>query len=555
MPRLRAVVAGLALLALLGLASPIARGVRDAGLPRSRAERSGHVETSREADIAAFLADLGGRTRLLRVGDFGRTEEGRPLVLAVASDPPVATPAEARALGRPIVLLQANIHGGEVEGKEATQHLLRRLTLGDLRPLLGRVVVLAVPNYNADGNEAIDLMNRTEQYGPVGGVGRRENARGLDLNRDYMKLDSAEARAFVALLTAWDPHVVVDLHTTNGSHHGYHLTYSVPLHPSTDGPLAAFERETLMPALGAAMLGRHGFRTDYYGNFDESPLRGPEQARTAWVAFDCHGRLGQNYVGLRNRVAILSEAYSYLSFARRIEATEAFCEEILRAVADRGQAIIDLVEGADRRFLAEAAGDPPPSLGVAFRPKALPEPRPILVGRTVTRRNERNGKDMTVALDVAEPELLQDVGLFEATRTVTAARAYAILPDDLEPRVLATLLAHGLTVERTTAPWTGPVTSVRIDALERAPRPFQGHRTVALRGQEREAQATLPAGTVVVRLAQPLGRIAASLLEPEGDDGIVFWDLAGDRLSVGRDAPIRKLRSLDGLATRPVAGS
>ena len=107
----------------------------------------------------------------------------------------------------PVVFVMANIHAGEVEGKEAVLHLARRLTLGDLQPLLRSAVWLFAPIYNADGNERISLENRSEQYGPVGGVGTRENASGLDLNRDFMKLESSEARALVGLFTRWDPDV------------------------------------------------------------------------------------------------------------------------------------------------------------------------------------------------------------------------------------------------------------------------------------------------------------------------------------------------------------
>ena len=126
----------------------------------------------------------------------------------------------------------ANIHAGEVEGKEAMQHFARRIVLGDLRPLLDKLIILIAPIYNADGNEKINVMNRTAQNGPLGGVGVRENSKGLDLNRDYMKLDSPEAQSLVRLFNRWDPHLTVDLHTTNGSYHGYHLTYSIPLNPT-----------------------------------------------------------------------------------------------------------------------------------------------------------------------------------------------------------------------------------------------------------------------------------------------------------------------------------
>ena len=165
-------------------------------------------------------------SKLVHRESFGKTEEGREMPMMAIADPKVTSPEAARKLGRPIVFVQANIHAGEVEGKEAILVLARRLVDGDLKPLTRQLVILIAPDYNADGNEKVNVMNRTAQNGPVAGVGTRENAKGLDLNRDYMKLDSAEARALVGLMNRWDPHVAVDLHTTNGSYHGFHLTYS-----------------------------------------------------------------------------------------------------------------------------------------------------------------------------------------------------------------------------------------------------------------------------------------------------------------------------------------
>src|SRR5436190_21257977 len=108
-------------------------------------------------------------------------------------------------------------------------HLSRRILFGDLKPLLGKLIILIAPIYNADGNEKIDVNNRSAQNGRIAGVGVRENSKGYDLNRDYIKLDSPEARAVIILCNRWDPHVTVDLHTTNGAYHGYHLTYMLPL--------------------------------------------------------------------------------------------------------------------------------------------------------------------------------------------------------------------------------------------------------------------------------------------------------------------------------------
>ena len=210
---------------------------------RTRAEITDFAETSTAAEVTRVIDALRAASPLVRVQSFGTTEEGRDMPLLVLSDPAVETPEAAHALARPVVFVMANIHAGEVEGKEASLILARRLLTGDLKAMLKRVVVLIAPNYNADGNELIDVQHRTAQNGPVGGVGTRENAKKLDLNRDFMKLESAEARALVTLLHRWDPHVAMDLHTTNGSYHGYHLTYAPALNPNTDPRLIAFMRE------------------------------------------------------------------------------------------------------------------------------------------------------------------------------------------------------------------------------------------------------------------------------------------------------------------------
>src|SRR4029077_19442861 len=166
-----------------------------------------------------------------------------------------------------IVFIMANIHAGEVEGKEAALMLLRDL-VSSSRKMRDDMVVLIAPIYNADGNEKISTEHRKTQNGPPEGVGVRENAQGLDLNRDYMKLESPEARGLIGnVLNRWDPLITVDLHTTNGSYHGYALTYSPTLNPNASSDIIEFERETLLPHIRSRMKEKHQKETYYYGNF------------------------------------------------------------------------------------------------------------------------------------------------------------------------------------------------------------------------------------------------------------------------------------------------
>jgi dipeptidyl-peptidase-4 len=205
-------------IALLLVAASVSMTSAQTADMRTRAEISNYEETSTYADVTRVIDGLVATAgSLVHTESFGKTEEGRDLPLLVISDPKVTTPAAAEKLGRPLVFVQANIHAGEVEGKEAMLMIARRLVSGDLRALTRQMVFLIAPDYNADGNEKVSPMNRTAQNGPVAGVGTRENGKGFDLNRDYIKLDTADARSLGGLMNKWDPHVLVDLHTTNGS--------------------------------------------------------------------------------------------------------------------------------------------------------------------------------------------------------------------------------------------------------------------------------------------------------------------------------------------------
>ncbi|OWK34990.1 M14 family metallopeptidase [Fimbriiglobus ruber] len=526
-----------------------------ADLPRSRAEQTDYTETSRLDDVNRFFSDLQQHSDFVRVGSFGKSREGRDLPFVVLADPPVAHPRDARATGKPVVLVMANIHAGEVEGKEAVQHLARRVVAGDLKPLLGSLVLLIAPVYNVDGNEKIDVMNRTAQNGPVAGVGVRENADGLDLNRDFMKLDSPEARALVGLFDRWDPLLIVDLHTTNGSYHGYHLTYSIPLNPATDPRLAVQHRETLIPALARTMSDRHKFRTYYYGNFSGANPRPLAADGLSWQAFSPAPRVGTNYFGLRNRFSILSEAYSYMTFRRRVEVTEAFVEEIWKYVAANAAEMTEVARRADADAVRRGRTGPPVKIGAAHRPKALSAPVDILVGEVKAVRNPRSGRDMTAMVeDKFVPLRVPDFGAFEATRTVDAARMYLFPPGGTGKAAADNLRQHGVVVEELTAALTADVETVVVEGITRGEKPSQGHREVRLAGQTRAGRATFPAGTVVVRTAQPLGTLAAYLLDPESDDGLTTWNVFDPDLAVGRAHPVARLRGDVRLAAKVVGG-
>jgi hypothetical protein len=538
-------------ISIVCLALSFIASAQPADLPKSRAELTNYEETTRYEEVLNFIAQLQQRSALLRLESFGKSEEGRMLPLMIFSDAPISDPREARASGKPVVFIMANIHAGEVEGKEATLHLSRRLLFGDLRPLLSKLIILIAPIYNADGNEKINLNNRTTQNGPIAGVGVRENSKGYDLNRDYMKLDSPEAQSLVNLCNRWDPHLTVDLHTTNGSYHGYHLTYSQPLNPNTNPAILSYHRDKMLPAITRALLKNHKFRSYYYGNFPRFTNLPTPGEKSRWEAFTHQPRIGQNYHGLRNRLTILSEAYSYLTFKRRVEVTEAFVEEIFKYAAANAVEIQQLTKRADEETVRKFLSNAPVEQGVAFEMRPLPKPVDILIGEVVKVKNPRNGKDMTAAVeDKFKPVRMDDYGMFAAKRSVPAPRAYLFKPEKDLPVVIEKLRQHGIAVEELTAPLAVEVDAFTIGTVTRAQRTFQNHREMKITGEYKKEQITFATGTIMVRTAQPLGALVCYLLEPESDDGLVDWNFFDAYLETGKTFPVYKVMQNVNTASR-----
>lgn len=509
---------------------------------KSRAELTNYEETTRYEEVVSFIAELQKRSPLVRVESFGKSQEGRNLPLMILNDRPISTPREARATGKPIVFIMANIHAGEVEGKEAMLHLSRRILFGDLKPLLRQLVILIAPIYNADGNEKVSLNNRTAQYGPIAGVGVRENSQGYDLNRDYIKLDSPEGRALVQLLNRWDPHLTVDLHTTNGSYHGYHLTYSQPLNPNTSPAILSYERDKMLPTITKAMLDHHKLRSYYYGNFPRfanSPTPGQP---TRWEAFTHQPRIGQNYHGLRNRLTILSEAYSYLPFKSRVEVTERFVEEIFKYAAANAREIANLTKRVDKETVAQFSASKRIEQGVEFEMRPLPKQVEILIGEVVKVKNPRSGKDMTAMVeDKFKPLRMDDYGMFGAKRTVLAPRAYVFKRENgLEP-IIEKLIQHGIVVQEISKPVALEVDVFTVATATRAQRAFQNHREMKVTGTHKKEQVTFPAGSIIVKTTQPLGRLVFYLLEAESDDGLVDWNFFDAYMEAGKTYPVYKV--------------
>ncbi len=510
----------------LSITGPSGLSQRNVSAPKTRPERTEYAETSRYEDVLAFLRSVTESSLCIHLTSFGYTLEGRPLPLAVVGNVNDARPESVMATGKTRVYIQADIHAGEVEGKEAMQELLRSLAAGEHADWLDSMVLLIAPIYNADGNERVNLNNRPEQNGPVGGTGQRANAQNLDLNRDNTKLESPEARSLALLLTRYDPQVAIDLHTTNGTHHAYHLTYEPPLNPNTAPGIVDILRNGLLPTVTRAVKEKDGWDIFYYGNL---PWRG-SMAERGWYASDHLARYCHNYIGLRNRLAILSEAYAYLTFEERIRVTRRFVEATLDWVRTHGDAIRTVTAAADRLSVVGQR------LALRSAYVETAESVEILMGDVMEERNPYTGATMLRRADSRKPERMPFFGTFAPTETERAPRAY-LIPPDLS-RIAERLGAHGVRSTRLEKPVVLKVERFRITSSTTAARQYQGHQERTLAGEWAETEQEVPAGTLVVPLEQPLGRLIFVLLEPRSDDGFADWNLMDDAIQKSDVYPI-----------------
>lgn len=538
-------VAGASGVSVVGTSPNGPRGATGLPLPSTRAERTNYQETSLYADVITFVDSLVRMKAPITVLELGTSPAGKVLPLLIASRPKVTTPAEARRLNRPIVYVQANIHAGEVEGKEAVMALLREWSFGTAPNVLDSLVVMVVPMYNADGNDKLaeNARNRGAQNGPAL-IGERSNGMGLDLNRDYVKAEAPETKGSLFAFNAWDPDVFMDLHTTDGSFHGYALTYSPSLHPAA--PLALYTSDTLLPEIRKRMRDRHHFEVFPYGNFSGANGRGEGMTATAksgWWTYEHTPRYGSNYYGLRGRISILSEAFSHDPLSRRVASTHAFVQEVLSYVAERPSEIKAHVASGVARATFTSGNTSPVAIRAAFTTK--PDTQVVLVEALeryadstfveapgVPRGIKRTGRMMERRMPV--------VDRFEATLTQIPT-LYGYVLDSRWVDAIRQLRDHGITVTQLNEPMTASMQVFQINHVAFSARPFQGHKEATVTGTWRDTTRVIPAGTMIVPAATPRDLLAMILLEPESDDGLLTWNAFDAGLVQGKVAPVGRL--------------
>lgn len=505
----------------LRVASSLALGMFAPALAASSAlstvaERSGFLQTGRYEEVIALCAGFQkAYPEAVRCIDFGRSPEGRPMLALVASRSGALTAAQARRQGLPVLLVQAGIHAGEIDGKDAGFLALRHVLDNQAaKGALEKQVLLFIPVFNIDGHERFGPWNRPNQRGPVE-MGWRTTAENYNLNRDYAKADSLEMQAMLRLVNEWDPIATIDLHVTDGAKFEHDISIQVePLHA---GDVELRKAGTALRDSVIADLGAQGsLPLAIYPSFlvNDDPSSG--------MADDVSPpRFSTGYFLLRNRFAMLVETHSWKEYPTRVRITRNTVVSILEQVAAHGKQWLGVAHDADRRALGLGGKD------VALDYEASDKVRTLdFRGYAYTRTPSEVSGALMTRYDESKPQLWKLPLRYDVLPSVTVMAPIAgyLVPPAHAALVGAKLRQHGVSFRvvgqamASARVETFRATQAQVDAQS-----VEGHQRLKLDGQWKTETRNIAAGTLFVPIAQRMSRLAMALLEPRAPDSMAAW--------------------------------
>jgi len=448
-----------------------------------------------------------------RLLECGLTDCGKPLHLFVINVDREFDPAKIKKSGKRIVLINNGIHSGEPEGIEgsmlAADDILRNLN--GMRKYLDHTVVCIIPVYSVGGLLYQNPWHRTNQPEPLN-PGYRGNYRNLDLNRDFVKLESENARSFVKIFRSWDPDVFLDTHTTNGSDHQYVITYLPAQHNSMPEPVGSFFGETMIPAMYAKMK-----ETPYemipYAEWDNET---PEKGIANYVQTP---RFSTGYTLLFHSFSQMIENHCYKPYVPRVKSIYYFILNLIEFTEENGSKMSDLrAESKERvksqkEYTLEYQIDSTKFRMVEFKGFRMGYDKSPLTGEQ--RRIYDYSQPYTTQAPVYDD--------FKPLKTVTAP-VYYLVPQAWG-EVIDRLILNGVEVSRLSRDTTLTVEVYYIDSLKWAPLPDNNHN-FHRRFTARKVVQAIPyyAGDYLVPVNQESNYFIVNQLEPEGPDSYFRWN-------------------------------
>jgi hypothetical protein len=498
-----------ALIALLLMAAVTANGDDWTTL----CETSDYKHTPRYEQTVDYCRRLADASPWVRYTTFGTSPRGRGLPLVIVDKKGHFTAREARSSGNVVFLIQACIHAGECDGKDAGMMLIRDIAVRkDLEALLDHVTILFMPIFNVDGHERFGPYNRANQNGPEE-CGWRTTAANLNLNRDYLKADAPEMRAWLALYTEWLPEMLVDCHVTDGADYQYVVTYAMDVLGGMDAGLTRWGRERFLQPLEDKMSAA-GFPMIRYNSY-----RTRHDPKSGIVCWTSPPRFSTGYATIQNRPSILIETHSLKDYKTRVTGTYQVLRDMLEVLNSEHDTLGRLVREADERAASPAFREQPlaltydttgDSVMIEFLGYEYDVVESDISGGEWHHFSKRPATYRIPLFDDLAP-----------SASVQLPEAYIIPPEWAD--VVERLKIHGINFIRLKERWTVPVRSYQLTEPDWPDSPFEGRFTATFQIREITDVRSYPAGSVVVDMNQRASRVVANILEPAAYDSYAKW--------------------------------
>lgn len=495
------------------------------------AERSVYRETGRMDEVER-LCEAFVRTwpDAVRSYEYGRSAEGRPMRALIVTRSGPLSPDELQRRGVPILMIQAGIHPGESDGKDAGFIALRELLSGTAAPgVLDRMAVLFVPAFNTDGHERFGRWNRPNQAGPEE-MGWRATAQNLNLNRDYTKADAPEMQAMLRLLNEWDPLVCADLHVTDGA--DFEPDISIQVEPINQGDPQLYAtgvrlRDELIDKLAA----QGSLPLPFYPDLAQT-----DDPASGFKLTVYSPRFSTGYFPTRNRFTVLVETHSWKPYAARVLATRNTIVGLVEMVAEQGRNWLDEVHRADAAAAQLGGNDVTLDYAAGWRePGNRSEAVDGADANTTTidfrgyaykRTPSPISGELVTAYDPGTPQIWRVPFRRDVTPSlrVDAPRSGYIVPAAYAQDIGQKLKLHGIRFDRfTVGVEKMPMETFRAERAEFSSATFEGRTRVVLEGAWRPESRDVPPSSLFVPIRQPRARLVMALLEPQAPDSFAAW--------------------------------
>ncbi len=479
------------------------------------AEQTDYRKTPRYAETVAYAQKLDEASDKIVYKSFGKSGEDRDLPLLIAANDKTFAPESARKKGKAVVLIQACIHAGESDGKDAGLALLRDIAITKTRAdLLKDVVILFVPIYNVDGHENFNAYNRINQNGPDE-TGFRATSTNLNLNRDYMKADAPETRAFLKLWNEWKPDFFIDCHVTDGADFQYNVTYEYA-HFQEVSPVIKNWMDEHFDGNVVPKVEKEGNLLTHYVEF-----AGRDVSKGV-ATFIATPRFATGYVPLRNRAGLLIETHMLKPYKSRVRGTYDILRYTIEEIGENKNSLLDANKKADEETIERGKTFDRKRqfpLRIETTDKSVPFAFKGIEYRI--EESEISGAKRiiygTKPLDITIPKF--DEGKISVG---VAPPLYYIIPPQWK-NIIEVLQMHGIKFQRLTKPLKMEVESYSFSDVKFANTSFESRVTVNFKANPVKETREFPAGSIIIPTAQEAANVAIHLLEPNSTDSFVYW--------------------------------